>query len=103
MSYRKLRSRLRWFQFTCVATMPTLIVWGAQHNLWLALSATAMLVATVGSIQCILVWMERIAEAMSTYRSLLSQQRALGRTMVEIVGRCVRKEDRTSERPRIFN
>ena len=62
-----------------------------------------MLVATVGSIQCILVWMERIAEAMSTYRSLLSQQRALGQTMVEIVGRCVRKENHTSERPRIFN
>lgn len=103
MTSRKLRSRLRWFQLTCVATMPTLILWGAQHNLWLALSAAAMLVAIVGAIECILTWMERIMGAMLTYKSLLSRQQAIARSMVEIVGKCVRKGDRVSDPPQVFN
>jgi hypothetical protein len=87
----------------CLATMPTLIVWGAQHNVWLALSATAMLVAIVGSIECILVWIGRIMEVMSTYKSLLSSNRALTRTMLEVAHSYARKEDNPSRRPSVFN
>jgi len=100
---RKLRSRLRWFQFMCLATMPTLIIWGAQHNLWLALSATAMLVAIVGSIECILAWMGRIMEVMSTYKNLLSSNRALTRTMIEVAHSYARKPDSSSRQPSVFN
>ena len=103
MTPRKLRRRLRWFQCICLATMPTLIVLGAQHNLWLALSAAVMLVAIVGAIECILTWMERIMGAMSTYKSLLSRQQAIARSMVEIVGKCVRKGDRASDLPQVLN
>ena len=104
MSYPGVRRRLRWFQFVCLATMPTLILWGASHNLCLALSATAMLVAIVGAIECILAWTERVMAAMSTYKSLLSRQQAITRSMVEVVGKCVRKEEPPSrERPRTYN
>jgi hypothetical protein len=100
---RKLRFRLRWFQFMCLATMPTLIIWGAQHNLWLALSATAMLAAIVGSLECILTWTDRIMEVMSTYKNLLSSNRALTRTMIEVAHSYARKEDSPRRRPSVFN
>jgi len=100
---RKLRFRLRWFQFMCLATMPTLIIWGAQHNLWLALSATAMLAAIVGSLECILTWTDRIMEAMATYKNLLNSNRALIRMMLDVAHSYARKEDSVSRRPSVFN
>lgn len=103
MTARKLRSRLRWFQFMCLATMPTLIVWGAQHNLWLALSATAMLVAIVGSLECIFTWTDGIMEAMATYKNLLNSNRSLTRMMLEVAHSYARKEDGASRRPSVVN
>jgi len=100
---RKLRFRLRWFQFMCLATMPTLIIWGAQHNLWLALSATAMLVAIVGSIECILAWMGRIMEVMSTYKNLLSSNRALNSDDDRGRAQLTHEGGQPRRRPSVFN